>query len=245
MKLSNIIIGGILFLFPTFLARFIINLFPNKHIGKNSKIGFSFLACDNIQIGTNCKIGHLNIILCQDFHMDDNCKIKHLNCIKGYMQMKMKKSAWINSQNKIASPYKNERTWHLPHFSMGKNSAIIMHHIFDVTDDIEIGEDVLFAGVGTQVWTHAFIKGSKRNVRVDGKVVIGRNCYIGSSCIICSGVNVADSVVIGAGTTVSKTLIKHGLYVNQPIRYIEYDADLAIEHLGNAKNSNDDVFIKS
>lgn len=245
MKLSNMILGGVLFFFPTFLARLIVNLFPNKHIGKNTKIGFSFLVCDNMQIETCCKIGHLNIIRCQHFQMHDNCKIRHLNFIKGYMSVEMKKGVWINSQNKITSPYRNERTWHLPSFRVGKNVTIIMHHIFDVTDDIEIGEGCLFAGVGTQVWTHAFIKGNKQDVRVDGKVVIGRNCYIGSSSIICSGVKVTDNVVIGAGTIVSKNLIKQGLYVSQPIRYIEYDSDQAIKRLGDAKDPKQMVFTKS
>jgi len=73
--------------------------------------------------------------------------------------------------------------------------------------------------------------GKNRNVRIDGAVEIGERCDIGARSVICSGVKLADAIVIGANTTVSKSLTQSGLYVNQAIRYIPFDADESIQKL--------------
>ena len=51
--------------------------------------------------------------------------------------------------------------------------------------------------------------GKNRNVRIDRVVEIGERCYIGTRSVICSGV-IADAIVIGANTTVSKSLNNRG-----------------------------------
>ncbi|MCA4611915.1 hypothetical protein LDZ77_00790 [Bacteroides xylanisolvens] len=40
---------------------------------------------------------------------------------------------------------------------MEESSVIIMNHAFDVTYRITLKKGVLFAGSGSQVWTHAFL----------------------------------------------------------------------------------------
>ncbi|MCA4530954.1 hypothetical protein LDZ77_00795 [Bacteroides xylanisolvens] len=51
--------------------------------------------------------------------------------------------------------------------------------------------------------------GKNRNVRIDGAVEIGERCYIGARSVICSRV-IADAIVIGANTIVSKSLNNWG-----------------------------------
>lgn len=70
------------------------------------------------------------------------------------------------------------------------------------------------------------------NVVVLKGVTIGDNCVVGVGVVICAGVKIADNVAVGANATVSKDLTKAGLYVSQPLRYIEYDAEKKIESLG-------------
>jgi acetyltransferase-like isoleucine patch superfamily enzyme len=154
--------------------------------------------------------------------------------IKGHLTVRLEGNAWINSQNKITAPAKSQRTWHEPQFILKTGAQVIMHHLFDVTDDIVIGERVTLAGDGTQIWSHAFFLGSQKHVRVDGSVHIGNDCYIGARCVICAGVSIADHVALGAGTVVSKSLLEPGLYVSQPLRYINYDADESIRKMEEA-----------
>ena len=214
---------------PCIVARLVVNLFHGYKIEKGAKIGFSLILCDEIILSSTSHIGHFNLISVRKLLLNEKNKIRHLNFIKGAIDLRMDNGAWINSQNKITGPLEYYK---IPMFWMKKNAVIIMKHLFDVTDDITLGEGCLFAGAFTQVWTHAFHLGSERNVRVDGSVSIGKKCYIGANSVICSGVSLADNVVIGANTTVSKSLSEAGLYVSQPVRFIPYNADETIMKLG-------------
>ena len=133
----------------------------------------------------------------------------------------------MNSQNKISSgPMSTKRpTTKL----LMINSALIMKHNLDLSDNITLNDNTTLAGVGTQIWTHAFYKSATRIAKVTSPVEIGKNCYIGSNVIICAGVTIGDNIAVGANATVSKDLTKPGLYVNQALRFIEYDGDRAID----------------
>lgn len=67
---------------------------------------------------------------------------------------------------------------------------------------------------------------------MDGEIKIGDNCYIGSRCIFMPGVKVCNDVIVGAGSCVSKSLTKKGVYVNQPLRHLPIHADEAIKKFG-------------
>lgn len=233
MEKMNIIIKAIvLLLLPATISRIVFNMFRVRsiRIGKGCKIGYSIILSRELIMDDGSSIGHFNILKNCKLKIGREGKIKHLNFIKGYMEMVMDEGAWINSQNKIAAP--SSKGYHIPVFFMKQHAAIIMKHTFDVTDDITLGEGCLFAGSGSQVWTHAFYLGEFKSVRVDGAVNIGKKCYIGSSVVICAGVSITDNVAIGANTTIAKDIYSPGLYVNQPLRFIEYDADKAIGKLG-------------
>ena len=114
---------------------------------------------------------------------------------------------------------------------MCDGASLIMKHTLDLSDHITIGPNTTLAGVGSQIWTHAFYKSHSRTAKVIGSVRIGADCYIGSNVVICAGVNIADGVAVGANATVSSDLTRPGLYVSQPLRFIEYNPDLAIDAL--------------
>lgn len=133
----------------------------------------------------------------------------------------------MNSQNKISSGPMHIKK---PVTKLEMiNSALIMKHNLDLSDNITIDDNTTLAGVGTQIWTHAFYKSATRSAKVTAPVKIGKNCYIGSNVIICAGVTIRDNIAVGANATVSKDLTKPGLYVNQALRFIEYDGDKAID----------------
>ena len=133
----------------------------------------------------------------------------------------------MNSQNKISSGPMHIKK---PVTKLEMiNSALIMKHNLDLSDNITIDDNTTIAGVGTQIWTHAFYKSATRSAKVTAPVKIGKNCYIGSNAIICAGVTIGDNIAVGANATVSKDLTKPGLYVNQALRFIEYDGDKAID----------------
>lgn len=204
------------------LPSFFINLFFFKTLKKRVKIGFSIVLVKDILLLEGCKIGHFNFIKCPCLKMCRGAMIGNLNFIRGNFNLELQEGAMIYMQNKITS---SGYSFHDVTFSLGKYASIQVAHLFDVTDNIKIGDNTLFAGVGSQVWTHSFYleESGRGRHRIDGSVSIGNNVNISSRCIICCGVRITDSIMIGANSCVSRNLEKKGLYVNQELRFIERD----------------------
>ncbi len=118
------------------------------------------------------------------------------------------------------------------HLVVGEGSSIINGHLLDMTDSIFIGNNTTLAGTSTQIWTHSFFKSPNGPQRLDSPVVIGDNCYIGARSCIMPGITIVDNVIVGAQTCVHKNLDKAGMYMSQPIRYVEYNAEERLKVLG-------------
>lgn len=146
--------------------------------------------------------------------------------------------------NKIVGPWK--QAYCSISFILRKSSHVISHHFFNCTRSIEIGEGSCIAGIGSQFWTHGFMIGSKKTIRVDGDIKIGKKCYVGSRSIVMSGINVVDCCCIGAGTIISKNLKESGIYVSSPMRKLENSVDERIEKFENpiTQIGGMDIFLK-
>lgn len=216
-----------LFFSPSWLIALFYSFKQKKKI-RNIHVGFSYIFVDEFCIESGCYIGNGNKIYIHNLKMGRGAQIKGKNLFKGAFDIDMHEKSAINYHNKIYadnSPYTN-RT-----LELGENTIIGISHSFDLTRSIIIGDNSIFAGSNSQVWTHSFYhskEGSKR-WRVDSDIHIGNNVYIGSMCVICPGVTICDSTHIGAAVCVSKSLTKSGLYVNQPLRFIEMDPDEAVK----------------
>jgi len=225
----------ILFFFPSFLSTFLLRLFGCKVKGK---VGFSWVWTDKIVLDKNACIGYCNFITVPELNMKENSFIRRYNIIKGGISVFLDKKSKVNQFNKLtASKSCNSR------FVLGFNSIIGSKHLLELTSDITIGDYSILAGEGSQVWTHGFYhsKFPPRRWRVDGNVVVGKNVYIGTRSILNAGVTICDNATIGAGSVVSKDISVAGLYVNQPLRLIEFDPDVEIlKH----KKINDNVYKK-
>ena len=108
---------------------------------------------------------------------------------------------------------------------LGKGTGVTSNNYFDLTNSISFGENCQVAGINSQFWTHGYMHADKGidRIRIDGKIEIGNNVYIGSRCLFNPGVKVADAINIGANSVISKDLKKPGMYVNQTLRHIETD----------------------
>lgn len=216
------LIAFILFLFPSAIAFFLTRLIDgNKHysFGRKSRIGFSLIITPKLELEDGATISGINFIRIKALKMGKNSRIKHFNVLKGNYRISMSEKAVINKSNKIVNAFFEKRVSSL---IIGYNSIIGVHHFIDMTHDVIIGENSIIAGLGSQLWTHSFYhdkQGSGR-VRKEGAIEIGNNIYIGSRCIICLGVKITDTISIGAGAVVSKSLLESGLYVNQPLRHL-------------------------
>lgn len=220
---------------------FLASLFIKKKI----KIGLSIIIANEIQLEKNIRIGHFNVIIVNKIIMKEGAYIGNFNFIKGNFNLIMEECASINLQNKITSILSPQSTYQISKLYLKAYSKIGVKHLLDLTDSITIGSYSMLAGSDSQIWTHGFYFSKQGNKvsRIDGNVYIGNNCYIATRCVICAGVSINDAITLGANSCVSKNLTKQGLYVNQALRFIEFDPDIDIKKFGNPISIINDVNI--
>lgn len=212
----------ILFLLPSFLAKRIVRLWGYRIHGR---VGFSFLFCDRCEIGPGAAIRSGCLIKVPCLKLEKGAKIRSFTVVKGGFSLSMHEDAVIKGFSKITnSPMLQYRDIRL---EMGKMSILGLSSLVDMTGNVTIGDYTVFAGARSEIWTHSYYhsKDVPKRFRIDGDVVVGNNIYIGSRCILTAGITIADNISVGAGSVISKSLEKPGLYVNQPLRFLEFDPD--------------------
>lgn len=177
------------------------------------------------------RIGHFNFINVKSIKIGSNATIGKLNYIKGNVVVVIGDYAEIKICNKLTAPYGN---FNPSYFSMGNNSSIQTSHIVDLTANVSIGNNVLFAGIGSQIWTHHFQMGKCEKWQTNevlGDVVICDNVIVNSRCTICDNVKILSNIIVAANTCVYHDLYSPGLYVSSPTIYKKYDYEKPYESL--------------
>ena len=77
---------------------------------------------------------------------------------------------------------------------------------FQACRGIDLGENTIFAhGVTIVSMEHKLDDIHK--IGKEGRVKIGKNCWLGAKCTILSGVELGDNTVVGANTVVTKSFV--------------------------------------
>ena len=87
---------------------------------------------------------------------------------------------------------------------------------------IEIKNNVTIS-TGVTLLTHdnAICKADEDYTDVFGKIIIGNNCFIGANSLLLPGIEIADDIIVGAGSVVSKSLKEEkSVYAGNPARRI-------------------------
>ena len=187
----------------------------NYQIDYSSKISmFNLISCNKF-VGKKIKIGILNRIVVDQMYCEEGVVIKNLNRFLFVRKITLRTNATICSSNSFIgtrdffSPY--EDTFQIV---IGKDTIITNSHYFDCASKITIGNNVVFGGRNTEVWTHGF---DSNRIMILGDVFIGNDIYIGSGCKILQGVIIHDKVTIGAGAIISKSIRESGFYVSSQL----------------------------
>jgi len=185
------------------------------NISWNSRVGWLTFFYAKKVVCNKVNIGCFNYIDVKNFIAQDNCKIGRFNVFKLFNDIFIGKSSTINSHNRFFGTRKGISPFKLVEkIDIGCNCVITNKHLFDISDSITVGDNVTFAGSGTQVWTHGF---DFSHTKIQAPVKLGSNIYVGTRSIIIGGVSIADYVSIGAGTTVSSSIKESGFYVSSVV----------------------------
>ena len=97
--------------------------------------------------------------------------------------------------------------------NVGKNVSFIdipnfgsEPYLIEIGDNTTVSFDVAFVNHdgGTRVIRN--LPGQNKETVIYGKIVIGKNCFIGCRVTILPGVTIGDNVIIGAGSVVTRDI---------------------------------------
>lgn len=210
----------IISILPLTIARhFFYRLFFRYQINGNSKIGmFNYISCKEVVL-QDAIIGTFNLIIVSKLTMDPGSFILKRNRIKYLNKLSIKESGIVNIGNFIGAQKTNEGLFKFDdqNLLLGKRSEILRNNYFDVVRPIIIGDNVVFGGQGSEIWTHGF---EVDRTMLVGGVTFGDNIFIGSRCIFTKNVNVVSNVTIGPGSIVYKSINESGFYSSHQIEKI-------------------------
>jgi acetyltransferase-like isoleucine patch superfamily enzyme len=207
------IVSLLISLIPVNVLRiFFLRIFCGYQIDSNSKVGmFNILIADKLTM-VNATIGSFNYIDAKTVSIQ-NGLINKLNRIKHINQLVLKERSIIFSKNFIGGSRHIENRAD-QNLILGKCSEILRNNYFDVTDEITVGNNVVFGGNGSEIWTHGFDTNRKM---LRGGVVFKNDIFIGSKCIFTKGIEIGDNITIGPGSVVYKSVSESGLYSSQQL----------------------------
>lgn len=176
----------------------------NYDISWNCKIGFSLIMCKSLTLKQRASIGNFNWIYgVGTIELEANASIGDRNRINHLKSIKLGSESIIRKGNRL---FRNSEVGRGGNFILGRQSIVTLRHIFDLTDNISIGDNTVIGGEGSQFWTHGF--DIYRN-GIEAPIVIKDNCYMGSACLVNLGITVESQNQIGMGTVISKSINTH------------------------------------
>lgn len=222
---------AITLLMPRRVKPYLLNLLGHQ-ISSKATINISIIFVDRLYMADGARIMSFNVIRCRRLVMRCNAYIDKFNRISGPLSINLAETAAIGRSNVIyRAPYPTSIGPAV--LRLGRLSKITSSHLVDCMSSISIGDYSTVAGAATQLWTHGYKHESNGpgRFRIDGKIIIGDNVYIGSASVVIGGVKIVSGVSVGSHSSVSKSLLIPGLYVSQPLRLCEQVNDAPSPHL--------------
>lgn len=216
--LKKLFAASLFGLLPTRLARPLLNTMGHR-IRAGARVGFSWVWCDSVNLDRTARIGHLNVLWVTRILMRNGAYIGRMNVAKGPVNLQLRERAALGNQNLVlrgpAGVSQGPAVLRL-----GVLAKITAKHHVDCTRSVRMGDYSTLAGSSSQVWTHGYVHDmdGPGRYRIDGRIEIADNVYIGSACLVSMGVRIAKGVIVGGGTTVAHDLPEAGLYVSSAIR---------------------------
>lgn len=159
-----------------------------------SGLRIALLRLGGARIGKGCRIGILTVLDARRIALGDHVQIAGFNLLHRLVDLEMQSGSRMNGFNWITGA----RTGSL---RVGRNTAITRLHFFEASGDVNIGDNSIIAGRGTQFFTHGISSINLDDVR---PIQIGSWCYVGSTSRFVPGSGVSRGTFVGMGAVVTK-----------------------------------------
>ena len=215
-----------LFLFlPSFIGVPLRRLFGYK-IGKGTRIKIgTLILCENFTIGKNNNIGPFCLIRGEKVDIGDNNNIKALSILSA-------KEIILDSYTHIAPLVIIDGSF-TPNskFVLGDHSRIFPFSWLDTGEGISIGKQV---GIGghTLIFTHGYWPNYLEGGPVSfGSVIIEDFVWLPWRVFVMPGVTIGQGAIIGANSTVNKSVPSNSLVAGSPGKIIKQDINKPLSFL--------------
>jgi len=170
-----------------------------------------------IQIGKKVQFGNnIDVDIKGNFIIDDFSRLGNNTQIRGN-HVKFGKHLFNSSGLRIGGGGRQHPN---ANFELG-DRCTIHNNFINVCESVKIGNDVGLSPE-TSILTHGYwlsvLEGFPANF---SGVTIGDGVIVGYRSLIMMGVSIADYSVIGANSTVTKSIIEKGIYAGSPARFIK------------------------
>jgi acetyltransferase-like isoleucine patch superfamily enzyme len=143
----------------------------------------------------------------------------------GYMLRQQMLVKLFGSAGKNIKIHEGFRFRRIDNMHLGNRVIIGVDCFFQASGGLEIGDDSII-GPGVKIWTQNHIS-SRSDVPIQDqgteykKVIIGRDCWVGSDTFIMPGVELGDGIVVSAGSVVgAKKYPPYKILAGNPARVI-------------------------
>lgn len=157
------------------------------------RLRIAWLRLRGAKIGRDCRIGP-SFINARSIIIGDNVQIGGFNLLHRLNRLEMETGSRMNNFNWITGA----RTGN---FIVGRNSAITRLHFFEASGTICIQDNTIIAGRNSHFFTHGISSTNLDDVR---PITIGPWSYVGSSSRFVPGSSVARGTFVGMGAVVTK-----------------------------------------
>ncbi|WP_226698675.1 acyltransferase [Qipengyuania gaetbuli] len=197
-------------------------------VAAGARIGFSFVYVDQLCLDRGARVGHFSLVCVKRVVLRRGAYFGHMNFLKGPFGVILGERAGIGNRN-VVTRARLGVSYGPAYLKLGELTKITAGHKIDCMNSVHFGAYCTLAGAGTQIWTHGYVHSNcgPERYRIDGGVRFGNNVNVGSRSIITGGVTIADGIMVGVGTTISKNLYEQGHYVSGPLRRVELPAEPA------------------
>jgi len=238
-RLAVLLVLGLL---PGFAKRALYRSLFGYRIGPRVRIGIAILDAKEVDLASDCSIGHLTAILSVgSLKLGAAARIGMLNVIRGGDSVVLGSFVEVMRFNVLnAIPNHDCTTDPESILEIGPGAVITSGHRVDFTDRVVLGRNVILGGRSSSLWTHTR--------QETAPIHIGDFCYLGSEVRLAPGAKLPDECILGIGAVLTGKIEEpRSLVAGVPARVVRplNESDLARIRRKTRGDMPDDFYERS
>jgi acetyltransferase-like isoleucine patch superfamily enzyme len=104
--------------------------------------------------------------------------------------------------------------FHKEKLELGKETDIGAFTLLDASEGIVVEDEV-------KIGSHCAIYSRTEIDKKKGKVILKKNCALGSHCVVMPGITVGENAIVGAMSFVNRDIPANEVWIGSPARFLK------------------------